>query len=205
LVKEPIIIGVLGPIGVGKSTLSRILAEKLNTDCVEENFPQNPFLENFYKDPIKYSFLSQAYFLESTVSQLAGLNCDQSHLLDPANEMNFLYAQTHNDMGWMDFREFGLYETLYQTLTKRAGIKKPDLFLCINAKHPVLVERIKRRGRPYELLMLANYPRYLSNLSQRVESFTGANLLRIDASSDNFIDEIHVDGLLRKIGRNLDL
>ncbi|KKU10136.1 MAG: Deoxynucleoside kinase [Candidatus Woesebacteria bacterium GW2011_GWB1_45_5] len=203
LAKEPITIGVLGPIGSGKSTLCRILSERLNVERIEENFSENPFLKDFYKNPQQFSFRSQLWFLKSTVDQLMEIRENRTRILDPANEMNFLYAETHRRLGWMSKHEFEIYNKLYVVLTEKSGIKTPDLYLCINAKLSVLQERIIKRGRPFELTMLKNHPHYLSNLSAEVDAFRAGNFLQIDTTHDNSIDETHIDGLMERIKRNI--
>lgn len=203
LIKEPVTIGILGPIGSGKTTLSGILAEKLNVYCVEENFPQNPFLENFYGAPAEYSFRSQLWFLKSTIDQLSMLPADTSLILDPTNEMNYLFAKTHLDMGWMSQHEFNLYTEVYSIFEEKGHIKKPDLYVILHTDMDVLVPRIRARARPSEMLMLNNYPIYLLKLSRNVNAFMAGNTISIDTSSPKSLDNIHVDEIIEKIKRNI--
>lgn len=201
--REPATIGILGPIGSGKTTLSKILSEKLGVQRVEENFPQNPFLENFYAAPAEYSFRSQLWFLKSTIDQLTELPTNTSRILDPTNEMNYLFAKTHVDMGWMSQHEFNLYSEIYLIFKEKGHIKKPDLYICLNARPYALEDRIKKRGRPYELLMLKNYPEYLIKLGNNVNAFMNGTVLHVDTSSDNFKDKLHTDHLVERIQKNI--
>lgn len=201
LISEPKTIGILGPIGSGKTTLGSVLSERLGVPRVEENFPQNPFLENFYDAPAEYSFRSQLWFLKSTIDQLSALPVNISRVLDPTNEMNYLFAKTHLDMGWMSQHEFNLYTEIYSIFEEKGHIKKPDLYVILHTDMDVLVHRIRARARPSEMLMLDNYPIYLLRLSRNVNAFMAGNMISIDTSNANSLDGIHVDGIIEKINR----
>lgn len=203
LIQEPKTIGILGPIGSGKTTLGGILSERLGVARVEENFPQNPFLENFYGSPSEYSFRSQLWFLKSTVDQLSELAPNTSRILDPTNEMNYQFAKTHLDMGWMSQHEFNLYTEIYSIFEEKGQIKKPDLYIVLHTDMDVLVQRIRSRARPAEMLMLDNYPIYLLKLSRNVNSFMAGNTISVDTSNTKSFDDIHMDGIIEKIKRNL--
>lgn len=203
LVNEPKTIGILGAIGSGKSTLSRILSEKLGIERIEEKFPLNPYLNDFYEDPKRSSFDYQFWFLMNTVDQVASVGQGKSVILDPANEMNYLYAKTHLDMGWMTQKEFNIYFDAYSLMQEKNRKWKPDLFLRLNPDIEVLKKRIKNRARPYELLMLNKYPEYLVKLSRNVKSYIGGNVLPVNTSKDNYIDEDHINGLIQIIKRNI--
>lgn len=163
-------IGILGPIGVGKSTLSKELGRRLGVLAVEEDFGDNPHLPNFYKDPWRYAYICQTWFLSHKIEQVRNIN-GISAVIDPDEEMDELYAETLFRMKYMDPREWGLYQTECAVLKDIARVKRSDMFVVIDAPTPVLVERIRRRGRPYELLMLNNFPNYLDVLAQTVNDW----------------------------------
>jgi deoxyadenosine/deoxycytidine kinase len=204
----PVTVGVLGAIGSGKSLMANVLAEKLGLMRIEENFPQNPFLVDFYSDPKRYSFRSQVWFLKSTVDQLievGRVEQARSVILDPANEMNLIFAETHYKMGWMGSREIKLYKELYSILTEKGEIKKPDLFLWLDAPTPILFDRIKARGRHFETGILTNYPNYLNELSASVSEFASkrnARVVYVD-STGNFNNPSSLDGLIEKLKRGI--
>lgn len=208
LAEEQMVIGVLGAIGSGKSTLSSQLSEILGVTRVEENFPENPFLKKFYENPAEYSFRSQVWFLKSTIDQMISVESEhpgKSLIFDPANEMNLVYAKTHLDLGWMKEDEYGLYLQLYEILTEKSGVKKPDFFLCIDSKEEVLVERIKKRARPYELHNLEKFPEYLVQLNKNVLEFvnrSGNNIIEINSETD-FSSEKNMSRLLGAINRGI--
>lgn len=203
LSKEALIIGIIGPTGAGKSTLSKILGERLEIPVIEENYPQNPFLERFYQDPKLWSYKSQFWFFEEKIKQLRGLNFSKSQIIDPALEMDFIYAETLKRIGFMELREFNLYKDMfdirYTNLLMEKVIKKPDIFLVVNAPTHVLAERIRERGRPYEMIMLNKYPSYLSNLRRNVEGFSDGNSIYVDTAEDIKTDNFRIENLIEKI------
>lgn len=207
LVESPIEIGLLGVIGSGKSTISAKLGERLGLIHVEETFSKNPFLERFYDNPQRWSFESQVWFLEKKIKQLKSLDPSKRYLIDPDAEGDRLFAKTLARIGFMSPSEFGLYDDLFETLVKDKGIRKPNLYLLVDAKLPVLRERIVKRGRPFEMKMLAEYPFYLSELSESIRNFAysqkDVEVLHVNANNDNFVDDIHLKGLAEKIKRKI--
>jgi deoxyadenosine/deoxycytidine kinase len=205
--KEPIIIGVLGVVGAGKSTLSDLLSNKLGVISVQENFGQSPFLANFYADPSRWGFHSQVWFLSEKIAQLKGLDQTKSYFVDPDLEMDRLYAKTLSKIGFMSKPEYRTYNDLFKTLVDISEIRKPDIYLLIDAKLPVIRQRIIKRARPFELHMLKNYPHYISELRRSIKDFAhsqkSTKVLYVNATHDNFIDDIHLNGLVERIKRNI--
>jgi deoxyguanosine kinase len=210
-IKEtPTLIGIMGAIGVGKSTLSDKLSGELEINLIRENFPMNPFLAKFYDDPKRYSFRSQAWFLRSTVDQMVSMKQTfrkESVILDPANEMNFLFAKTHKDMGWMSDREFSLYKWLYKSLNIASGVKSPDLYVWLYSPDVRLLEkRISERGRSFELSFFGKYPGYLPALNQNLLNFVSekgkSNFLHVDPEID-FNDPVQLKGVIEKLRGSL--
>lgn len=208
LAAESLTIGFVGAIASGKSTLSKILSSELNIKRIEENFPENPFLSKFYENHAEYSFRSQTWFLRSTVDQLIVAKRDtliKSTCLDPANEMNHLFAKTHYNLGWMSLAEFNLYEDLYQTLNEKSGIKKPDLFIWTDAPFEILKKRIIERSRTYELRTLREDHEYLPALRETIKGAVISgylpNVLYVNTAQSNFSDEVCINGLMEAIKR----
>ena len=138
---------VEGPIGVGKSSLTRLLADEFNARCVLEEVEQNPFLTGFYQDRQRYAFQTQLFFLLSRYRQ-------QLELAQP----DLFQQTTVDDYGFhkdrifahlnLDGDELTLYEQVYQQLEVK--LPKPDLVIAMHARSDVLLERIARRGAAYE-------------------------------------------------------
>ncbi len=195
------LIGIVGPMGAGKSTLGGLLVTNLSVPGFgvtkfEEEYPENPFLAKFYEDPHSYSFQSQAFFLESKAKQLREvmpLLSQGSVIVDPAIEMDRIFAQTQNVMGWMSNDEFATYRGLYDALVAENQIVRPDFFVVVNAPHETLKERILERGRDFELRVLTEHPEYLEVLHRQVENFarggiSGGSVIYIDSQRYNFVD-----------------
>lgn len=202
-------IGILGPIGVGKSTLSRELGRRLGIPAVEEDFGDNPHLPKFYKDPWRYAYICQTWFSAHKIQQVKTVN-GISAVIDPDEEMDGVYAETLFRLEYMDSREWELYQSQRAVLKEIAGIKKSDMFVVVEAPTSVLVERIRRRGRPYEFLMLDNFPGYLDVLAQTVRDWAkrqppGTPIIHLDTGEHDLSTDKNYIDLLEKDVINLVL
>jgi len=135
---------VEGPIGVGKTSLTEILAEKLDARPILEKEEKNPFLERFYEDRRTHAFSTQIFFLLSRYQQqqnflqndLFNRNIVADYLF--AKDRIFAYINLNDD-------EIKLYEQIYQTLNP--SILKPDMLIFLQASTDVLMKRIIQRGK----------------------------------------------------------
>lgn len=156
---------VEGPIGVGKTSLARILAAEIDARLVLEVVEENPFLAPFYRDPARYAFNVQVFFLLSRFKQVRDL--DQGALFTRHTVADYLF-----DKDWifaslnLEGDEWELYQDLYQNL--RPKLTTPDLVVYLRAGTDVLLERIARRGRPFELDMDETY---LQRLSEAYDAY----------------------------------
>lgn len=185
---RPTFIAVEGPIGVGKTTLVQRLAEQLKGRVVIEIVEENPFLADFYTEPTKFAFQTQLFFLLSRYRQQQQLW--QPDLFSPYLLTDYIFAkdrlfaaQTLSD------NEMLLYDQVYQILDTR--VIKPDLVVYLQARQEVLLERIKRRGRPFEKNFDAAYLKRLSSAyNDYFFHYSDAPLLVVDTSD---IDVINSD------------
>jgi deoxyguanosine kinase len=176
-----------GPLGVGKTSLAVMLAEKLSGQPLVEDVEENPFLVQFYENPKKYAFQTQIFFLlrrynlASTMSQIDLFS--RVTVSDFLFDKDKVFARSN-----LDENEYWLYEQLFGILKKR--IPPPDLVIFLQAKTEVLMERIKTRNRKYEKSI--GY-RYLEKVNQAFNEFffhyTDSPLLVVNASE---IDFVHV-------------
>jgi deoxyadenosine/deoxycytidine kinase len=154
---------VEGPIGVGKTTLVTRLAERLRCRTVLEIFEENPFLADFYRDPAHYAFQTETFFLLARYKQLEALT--QPDLFSPYTISDYLFEKTRLfSRETLNDHEYQLFDHMYQILNR--GVPQPDLVFYLTAPVPVLLERIRQRGRPYEQEIA---PSYLANLSRVYE------------------------------------
>ena len=147
-------IAVEGPIGVGKTTLAKRLAETFNRNILLEQAEQNPFLERFYKNARQSALATQLFFLFQRAQQIQDLR--QSDLFAPAHVTDFLIAKDRLFARInLDVDEFELYEKVYQQMTLDAPV--PDLVIYLQAPTDVLMQRVKQRGIGYEQAIEHSY------------------------------------------------
>jgi len=191
-------IGIMGAIAAGKSTLAAALGERWGVSPIEENFGENPFLAKFYKNRKEFSFKSQIWFLKEKVEQLVSLNSTNTEIIDPALEMDFVYAYTQYRMGWMDDKEFKIYESLYHTFKVEKKIALPDIFIVVDSPTNILLQRIDKRmkqgGRDFEKPVLTD-PLYLEALNVRLAEWVSVMtdkhipIIKISSEGNNFAED----------------
>jgi deoxyguanosine kinase len=190
---------VEGPIGVGKTALTRALAKRLGARSVFEIVEENPFLASFYQDRNKYAFQTQLFFLLSRYKQQQDLF--QQELFSQVTVSDYLFAKDRIFASiTLDPNELGLYERVYEHLGPR--VMKPDLVIYLQARLEVLLARIRKRGREFERKFDAEY---LAELSRTYNDFfhryDETPLLVINTSDIDFVDsDKDFEELIRAVG-----
>ncbi|MBI4524066.1 MAG: deoxynucleoside kinase [Deltaproteobacteria bacterium] len=147
---------VEGPIGVGKTSLAKILAGEFQAKLIFERVEDNPFLPKFYEDRDTYAFQNQIFFLLSRYRQQRDLS--QQELFSQNIIADYLFAKDRIFASLtLSSEEFGLYEQIYQLLDTR--IPKPDLVVYLQARPEVLYKRVKKRDKKYEKGVTLEYLR----------------------------------------------
>jgi len=160
-------IAIEGVIGVGKTTLARLLQPHFGSNLLLEIVEENPFLPRFYEDRARYAFQTQIFFLLSRYRQqrvavpeaLKGGNLISDYLLDKDR----IFARIN-----LDGDEWEMYERLYEILADRT--RKPDLVIYLRANLDVLMGRIAIRDRSFERTVERGY---IEELRQRYDVFFG--------------------------------
>jgi deoxyadenosine/deoxycytidine kinase len=177
---------VEGPIGAGKTTLARRLASRLSADVVLEQPEENPFLPRFYRDMARYALPTQLFFLFQRVRMLEPLAQPDMFARplvgDFLIDKDPLFARLT-----LSADELALYQKMYDALRPRAPA--PDAVIYLQASAPTLVERVRRRAKPYERTMTEEYLALLADSYARFfYHYDGAPLLIVNSENLNFVE-----------------
>lgn len=177
---------VEGPIGVGKTSLVHMLADKFSARTLLEKCEKNPFLEDFYKDRKRYAFQTQLFFLLSRYQQqkeIIQLDLFKKSIVsDYIFAKDKIFAQIN-----LDENELTLYNQIYSLLD--ADIPRPDLVIFLQAEVDVLMARIKNRSNKYEKSLTHDY---LMEITKAYNDFffyyNDTPLLIIDTTKIDFVN-----------------
>jgi deoxyadenosine/deoxycytidine kinase len=150
-------VAIAGNIGVGKTTLTRALASQLSWQCYLEPVINNPYLDDFYADMSRWAFHLQVYFLSKRfVSQreieLADVSCVQDRTIYEDVEV---FARTLHNRGHLIGRDWDNYRDLFHAMTDY--LRPPDIIVYLRCDVDTLLQRIRKRGRPSEMSISADY------------------------------------------------
>ncbi len=179
-------IAVEGVIGAGKTSLSRMVSERLNARLVLEQFDENPFLERFYEDPEHYAFQTQIFFLLSRYRQQQDLF--QADLFHNALVTDYIFDKD-KIFAYLNLQddELRLYETLVSSIEK--NIPTPDLVVYLQSSVERLMSNIRARGRKYEENMSEEY---IKDLNEAYNYFffryKNAPLLIVNSTEIDFVN-----------------
>ena len=197
-------IAIAGNIGVGKTTLCKMLAKHYNWSPLFEAVDNNPYLDNFYDDMQRWSFNLQVYFLNSRFRQVQDIIKSKKTIIQDRTiyEDAYIFAPNLQAMGLMTLRDYENYLDLFQLM--ESFVSPPDLLIYLKSDIPSLVNRIQSRGREYEEGIRIDY---LKRLNERYENFFADyknNHLIIAANDIDFQNNKSDFGLIiEKINSNL--
>lgn len=179
-------LAIEGPIGVGKTTLARLLQPRFKTGLLLEAFEENPFLSDFYGDRARYAFQTQMFFLLSRYRQQQEIPSRMAHepvIGDYTFGKDALFARLN-----LEGDELTMYERLYTVLAER--VVPPDLVVYLKANTDALMARIAARDRPYERRMDRDYIAEVSaGYERHFADYTAAPLLTVDTNDLNYVQD----------------
>ncbi len=199
-------IAIEGVIGVGKTTLARLLQPAFNAEIILEVFEENPFLSDFYGDRQRYAFQTQIFFLLSryhqqrrTITELVTTGANV--IADYTFAKDSLFARIN-----LQGDELDMYYKVHEALAEK--IQKPDLLVYLQASTDTLMQRIALRDRPYERQMERAY---IDQLNRAYEDFFAkltdqTSTLTIDSNNLNIIQNPeHLKWIENRIRQSLSL
>ena len=183
---RPRYIAVEGPIGAGKSSLAAILGEALSARVILESPDDNPFLGPFYRDRRRHAMSVQLFYLLQRYAQQGELA--QGDLFSQGGVVtDYIFAKDRLFAALnLSPDEMSLYDRLYHILKPRTIA--PDLVVYLQARTEVLIERIRRRGRPEEKPIRAEYVEEVARAyAEFFFGYSEAPLLIVNASDIDFV------------------
>lgn len=169
-IPQDAVITIAGTVGVGKSTLTKALAQRLNFKTSFENVDHNPYLDKFYSDFERWSFHLQIYFLAERFKEQkrmfeygGGFIQDRSIYEDVD-----IFAKMHEEQDTMSPEDFNTYSELFNAMVMTPYFPKPDVLIYLECDYDEVIDRIKQRGRQMEI---ETDPEYWQKLFKRYEDW----------------------------------
>lgn len=195
-------IAIAGNMGVGKSTLTQLLAKTLGGTPFLEPTVENPYLSDFYQDMKRWAFHSQMYFLGRRLKDHAAVVAGDGILIQDRSlyENAEIFARNLYEQGFISPRDWAIYQEIYQTAVSL--LRPPDLVIYLQASVPSLVQRIKQRGRDFEQTIDVTYLEGLNQLYDAwIRGFQLAPVLVIPTEEVQYLENPagyeHVLGLIK--------
>lgn len=202
------VIVTAGMIGVGKSTLTTMLAKELHTKPFYESVGDNPVLDLFYKEPKKYAFLLQIYFLNTRFEAIKKALSNKNNVLDRSIYEDSLFFHVNAKLGRVTQTEVDVYDDLLNNMLQEIhGLPKkaPDLLVYIHTDYDTTIKHIKKRGRPFEQLsadptLESYYKTLLDNYDTWFDNYNESEKYMIDGTRYDFVNNpldnaIVIDGI----------
>jgi len=184
--KIPYHIAIEGTIGVGKTSLAKVLGERLEAKLVLEEFEENPFLVDFYKNSERFAFQTQLFFLLSRYRQQQQLQQTDLFTKTLISDYMFVKDRLFAALNLND-KEMSLYNAVARILEK--NITSPDMVIFLQSDTDRLMENIKLRGREYEKLIDWKYIDALNQMyNEYFFRYDNSPLLIINTNDIDFVN-----------------
>mgnify|MGYP003396845124 FL=1 len=198
------VITIAGTVGVGKSTMTKALAEGLNFRTSFEKVDTNPYLDKFYDDFEKWSFHLQVYFLAERFKEQkrifeygGGFIQDRSIYEDTG-----IFAKMHYDKGTMSPTDYETYKNLFDAMVMTPYFPHPDLLVYLEGPIDDIIARIQERGREMEQQTPHDYWYEMHNRYEEwINNFNACPVLRLDINDYDLMENPEqVEGIIERIG-----
>ena len=206
-------IALAGTIGAGKTSLTQLLADHLNSKAFYESVDDNKILPLFYKNPKKYGFLLQIYFLNKRIDEIKDSYDNDLNVLDRSIFEDALLFKLNADMGRATQTESDIYSSLLanmmEELPEQPHQKAPDLLITIRVSFETMLKRIEKRGRSYEQIANdSSLYSYYQNLNNRYRDwyaqYDKSPKMLIDGDKYDFVeDPTAAQEVLKMVDRKL--
>lgn len=187
---------IAGTIGAGKSSLTDMLSQEMNSKPFYENVDDNEVLPLFYSNPEKYTFVLQIFFLNKRFLAMKDALQQADNVLDRSIYEDSLLFHLNADLGRVSADEVLQYDNLMETMLKElehaAPKKRPDLLVHIKVSFDVMLDRIEKRGREYEQVatnpeLLAYYRMVNERYQEWYDNFDICPKIQIDGDRYDFV------------------
>ena len=200
-------ITVAGNVGAGKSTLTKIIGERLNFETHFEKVDGNPYLEDFYKDQKKWGFHLQLYFLAQRFKQQKEIDCNGLNNIQDRSiyEDVEIFARNLYDNGKMTKRDYITYRDLFNDMVPH--LRRPDLMIYLDGSIDTIIHRIGLRGREMEKAVDIEYWKNLHNRYEKwIAEYDQSPVLYVNIDKVDLVNNSeHVDMLCHEIKRILGM
>ena len=187
---KPSFIGLAGNIGVGKTTFTKLLSEKLNWAPFFESVSDNPYISDFYSDMKRWSFNLQIFFLHKRFEMHQKMSASLTSVIQDRTiyEDLEIFARNLYQLGKLSQRDWDNYRGLFKVMN--SYLKRPDLIIYLRADTDTLLSRIKKRGRDYEHSINSEYIHTLNISYDRwIESISDQPVMIIETDSFNIFED----------------
>ena len=196
---KPSFIGLAGNIGVGKTTFTKLLSEKLNWTPFFESVSDNPYLSDFYNDMKRWSFNLQVFFLHKRFEMHQKMSASLTSVIQDRTiyEDLEIFAKNLYRLGKLSQRDWDNYYGLFKVMN--FYLKRPDLIIYLKADTDTLLRRIKKRGRDYENSIDPEYIHTLNISYDRwIESISDQPVMIIETDYFNIYEDAEAFNNIQK-------
>ena len=200
-----------GMIGTGKSTYAEFLSEQLGSSIFYESVVDNPILPDYYKNPKRWAFPLQIYFLNTRFKTIREARTSSDNVLDRSLYEDLIFAELNFDSGNMTQLEFDTYKDLLETMMNeidKTPKSRPDLLIYLDSDIETVLSRIRQRGRSYEQVdenpeLLAYYRTLHAKYKEWIKAYDKTPVLVIESDQYNIFNTDDQAKILTLIKREL--